>query len=326
MMRSRSAVLPFLFTLALGASALADVVVPVSQSRIVSGSASASDENEDDSDTDSANSVDFGPFNAAASASAMVPDAIGAGGGWQDSEILGSSIVAAGGAFANGEGYSFEGFGSGFGQSAFSVTFDLLVDSTYSLTGDIEAFDNGGAGLTLLSGVSTVFSTSVSNGQDTINESGLLLAGQYTLNVSTSGSAFGGGFSFDYASGAYDVTLGLTGLVPSPRATSVGPLGGPFSGGNIVLVTGTCFTPTTTVAFDGIPATSVTYVDASTLQVVAPAHPMPLPVGPPPRVVRLFLAVDVTVADGGFQSTLPLGYVYGSSGDRRRAGGRVQRP
>jgi hypothetical protein len=55
-------------------------------------------------------------------------------------------------------------------------------------------------------------------------------------------------------------TLSVTGETPS-RAKR----------GAIVTIKGLGFTPTSTVSFHGIPATSVTYVSATTLKAVVPA-------------------------------------------------------
>ncbi len=72
-------------------------------------------------------------------------------------------------------------------------------------------------------------------------------------------------------------------------------------------VTGTCFTPTTAVRFGGIEASSVTFVDESTLRVQVPPLPMQPTLAP---CGALYFPVDVTVSDGGETSTLELGYVY----------------
>lgn len=321
-MRTRDLALPLFASLAFASVSLADVIVPVSQNRSVAGTASATDEFDFDSDSDSDVAVGFGPFVEGAAATAIVSDALGSGGGTQNSEIGGSIISAIGSSFANGEGYTFEAFGDGSGSSSFSVTFDVLVDSSYTLTGYVEAFDNGSTSMSLMKGAATLFSEFGSGGQTLINESGVLAAGQHTLNADTGGSAFGGGGFFDYASGAYDITLTLTPSVPVPRVQQVGPSSGSFAGGNTVLVTGTCFTPSTTVAFDGIPAASVTYVNENTLSVVVPAHPLPTQILGTFRAARLLLAVDVTVTDGPSQDTLAYGYVYGGT----VVGGQQQRP
>ena len=308
-MRTRTVTLAFLSLVPFGSTALADVTTPVSQTRSVSGTASATDLSGNDSDSASDQAVDFAPFASGAAANASVPDALGAGGGTLDSTLLGSTISAFGTSFANGEGYSPDGFGSGSGSSTFSYTFDLNQASNYSLSGYVEAFDNGSASMSLKQGGTTIFSASAFGEQVFIGESGLLAAGQYTLEASTSGSAFGDELFFDYASGAYDLTLFFEGSAP-PAVTDVTPGTGPFTGGNIVTLTGSCFTPTTTVSFGGIPATSVTFVDEGTLTVEVPPHPLPTPVQKGRLVSRVSLFVDVTASNGASVGTLARGYVY----------------
>lgn len=54
--------------------------------------------------------------------------------------------------------------------------------------------------------------------------------------------------------------------------TMVAPNSGSTEGGDTVTVVGTGFTPATTVNFGGVAATTVTYVNSTTLRAVAPAH------------------------------------------------------
>ncbi len=61
---------------------------------------------------------------------------------------------------------------------------------------------------------------------------------------------------------------------PAPVVTSLSPAFGPPAGGTRVTITGMNFTEdeTTSVTFDGIPATSVSVIGGSTMIVTAPAH------------------------------------------------------
>ena len=74
-----------------------------------------------------------------------------------------------------------------------------------------------------------------------------------------------------------------------PSVNGVSPTTSPATGGTNVTVTGTNFTPASTVSFGGTPATSTTYVSANELQATAP----PSSKGG---------AVDVTVTVGGLTS------------------------
>ncbi|MFI1963269.1 beta strand repeat-containing protein [Streptomyces pathocidini] len=63
--------------------------------------------------------------------------------------------------------------------------------------------------------------------------------------------------------------------VGAPTITSLSPDAGPLTGGNTVTITGTNFTPGATVQFGANPATSVTFVSSTQLDVVVPATGVP---------------------------------------------------
>lgn len=112
-----------------------------------------------------------------------------------------------------------------------------------------------------------------------------------------------------HAPGAVDVTVtnlngsgtlssGFTYDAP-PTLTSLAPANGSPLGTTVVTLTGTGFNALTTVSFDGIAATSVTFIDALTLEAVAPAHA--------PGVV------DVTVTNANGTDTLVGSFTYDSA-------------
>jgi hypothetical protein len=76
-----------------------------------------------------------------------------------------------------------------------------------------------------------------------------------------------------------------------PTITGIAPSSGPSSGGTVVILTGTNFTPASTVLFGAGPALGVTFVSATTLTAVAPAG-------------TADTTVDVTVATAGGTSAL----------------------
>ncbi|MGK8524416.1 IPT/TIG domain-containing protein [Nocardia asteroides] len=84
------------------------------------------------------------------------------------------------------------------------------------------------------------------------------------------------------------------GYVPAPVLASIQPNSGPETGGNTITLTGTGFTDTTAVTFDGTPATSFTVVSDAQLTAIVPAGTGP---------------ADVTVTTAGGTST-PLTYTY----------------
>ncbi len=75
-----------------------------------------------------------------------------------------------------------------------------------------------------------------------------------------------------------------------PVVTSISPVSGPIAGGTTVTITGTGFAAGATVDFGASAATSVNYVDATTITAVSPAVASPA-------------TVDVTVTVSGVQST-----------------------
>jgi IPT/TIG domain/Putative Ig domain len=98
-----------------------------------------------------------------------------------------------------------------------------------------------------------------------------------------------------------DGLLETTSVPNIPSVTGVSPITGPATGGTNVTVTGTNFTPTSTVSFGGGPATTTTYVSASELQATAP----PSCAG----------AVDVTVTSNGLTSRANNQDLFSSTGN-----------
>lgn len=84
--------------------------------------------------------------------------------------------------------------------------------------------------------------------------------------------------------------------VDPPTLTAVGPNTGDVSGGTLITLTGTGFTPGSTVTLDGVPATQVAFVSATELTAFTPAH------GP--------AMVDVVVTSDGVPATLVYGFTY----------------
>lgn len=100
------------------------------------------------------------------------------------------------------------------------------------------------------------------------------------------------------------VSFTLQNVAPAPAArlslVSVAPKTGPVAGGNTVTVTGTGFDATDTVTFDGIAATNMTLMSATSITVTAPAHAAG--------------AVMVNVTSDGQQAILANGYIYQAAG------------
>lgn len=111
-----------------------------------------------------------------------------------------------------------------------------------------------------------------------------------------------------YASGLSDVVVTTPYGYPSaafsgfdyklPAITAVTPAAGSVDGGETLTITGTDFVPGVSILFNGIDAASTTYVDASTLYVVAP-----------PGAAGLS-SLTVTTPLGGYTSDPYAGYTY----------------
>jgi hypothetical protein len=100
------------------------------------------------------------------------------------------------------------------------------------------------------------------------------------------------------------ISFTLQNGAPAPKGrlslATVTPKTGPVAGGNLVTLVGKNFDATDTVTFDGITATNLTLVSATSITVTAPAHAA----GP----------VSVSVTSDSEQSTMTNGYTYQAAG------------
>jgi hypothetical protein len=118
------------------------ILVPVSQTRSLSGNSYAEDMYGGPfSDSDFDQAVDFTPFHGAIAADASVDGAIGSGDGQQASSIIANGIVAAGSMFANAETWDFGASADASAENRMEVTFQVMAETDYHLQGQINAFD-----------------------------------------------------------------------------------------------------------------------------------------------------------------------------------------
>ncbi|MFJ1270234.1 IPT/TIG domain-containing protein, partial [Legionella lytica] len=103
------------------------------------------------------------------------------------------------------------------------------------------------------------------------------------VNNGVSNAVLSGGFTYQPA---------------APTLVSISPNSGSMAGGAAVTVSGTNFTPSTSLTIDGIAATSITVVNATTLTAVTPAY------------VSGSLVKNVVVNNGVGSATLINGYTY----------------
>jgi hypothetical protein len=219
----------------------ADLIQPISQVRTVAGAASADDSTGHVDGADSDAAVDFGLFDSSRSVDADLPDAYGSGGGWQESELGTATLVAEGSAFANGESYAGDGWGSGDGSSIFEVSFQLTAPADATVLGEVVKYDNGRAWIRFTGPDGLIFDVYAS-GETPFGRSLFLPAGQYTLEIRATGSALGESYYFDYAFASYSATLtvcpagdldedGVVGLADlSVLLAHYGGPGGPYDG------------------------------------------------------------------------------------------------
>lgn len=92
-------------------------------------------------------------------------------------------------------------------------------------------------------------------------------------------------------------------VIDAVSATAIAPDNASTSGGTAVTITGTGFAGDCKVAFDGIPASSVTIASATSLRAIAPAHPAG--------------TASVTVTCDGDEATLPAAFTVKSPARRR---------
>lgn len=85
------------------------------------------------------------------------------------------------------------------------------------------------------------------------------------------------------------------GAVIPPTISAISPTYGGIAGGDSVTITGTNFTPSTTLTIGGVSATP-TFVNSTTLTAITPAHAAG--------------AVDVVVTESGMAATLAAGFTY----------------
>ncbi|MGH7217887.1 MAG: IPT/TIG domain-containing protein [Candidatus Microsaccharimonas sp.] len=98
--------------------------------------------------------------------------------------------------------------------------------------------------------------------------------------------------------GQYDELLNAYTFIGDPQISAVAPTSGSVTGGDTVTINGASFTAQTKVSFGGVDATTVNYIDSTTLSVIVPA-------GASPGIV------DVVVKDDlGQQSVLAQSFTY----------------
>lgn len=232
MLRSRDVFTLLFAACAITAAASADFISPTSQVRSVDVFAEVVGPESSDTHSDFHEALDFSPYVHTVSVSSLIAslpeDITSDAEASQDSAILGSALSASG--TTQGQcGSNAQISSSSNSSSVFAVTFQLLVDADYTLSGSISSSLTGlgGDGFALigLEGAGgTVHQIQVTDTNDSIFETGNLPAGEYTLIALANNelSANDGGAAA--GTGDYNVTLEFTPEPASALLLAIGAL------------------------------------------------------------------------------------------------------
>ena len=190
----------------------AQLIQPTSQTRAVTVSAFVEDRGGTDEAFDSLSATDFDPFAGSTSVTAQVLTGSAVGGATLESEILGTSISAAGTAFATSVALGLGTVAESDGASVMSLSFTLTCDANFVLQGVVSAIDNGSANL-VFNGTS--YLASGPSRQHAIDASGTLAAGDHTIVMSANGEAFASSFGTLNGSAEFRMDLELSAVFPS---------------------------------------------------------------------------------------------------------------
>ena len=221
----RSACTLFAMTLVAG-TAQAQLIQPVEQLRVVQTVASVTDSNGTQTDLLNELAPDFGEFSQSFNSSINLPgfEATAEASASQSSQILSNAILAEATFDADPDvsasGVSAEASGSSY----VSVTFEIGVPVTYSLTGELTQ-TAGAAVATLLVQTQSIEQFVSFDGTVPVNGSGTLLPGLYTLELQAAGIATSTPGSDGETSGGYSIQFVVTSQVPSFCDGSAGSSG-----------------------------------------------------------------------------------------------------
>jgi hypothetical protein len=187
------------------ASAFASGITVLGQDRRVSGSTFATTPLDFDSDVQEFVAPDGGPFEASAVVHAAVDGATGSASGSQISVVMPYAIEASGAYDASAEVTVQNGTAYASCQSNVALRFVVPEATTYVLQGFLEAANDGVATFQLSRPFLTVEWFSAADEHLDLNETGVIDAGTYDVNVTASGTAAADVGVPAQVSGAYDI-------------------------------------------------------------------------------------------------------------------------
>jgi len=218
----RSILLATLATAGLVASQAQASVVPVEFDRSVRTAAIAGDgDGLGDVDDDFVPFGADGAFDETSMALAEVDVATATSSSFQVSTITPTSIVATGGFTTSAETSTEGAFAEAFGLSNVVYRFEVTTETTFLLTGTVEAAGQGGANVFLVSADTRPVDVHLEGGLLELDEAGTLAPGAYIFQVVTSG--WGQRFPEHVApaSGAFDLSFELAATVAVPPGGAI---------------------------------------------------------------------------------------------------------
>ena len=182
---------------------------------------------------------------------------------------------------------------NGFTYTASAPTVSSITPSTGSTAGGTSVTISGTQfvpGTTVTIGGVAATSVSVTNSTTLTATTPAYVSGSLTTDVVVNNGT-----------GSATLTGGFTYTVGAPTLVSINPNTGSTAGGSSVTLSGTNFTPGTTVTIGGVSATGITATNSTTLTATTPTY------------VSGSFSKDVVVNNGSGTATLTNGYTYSAT-------------
>ena len=214
-------------------AALAAEGTLIGQDRRVSGNTFVTTPADFDTDHQEFTATDGGPFDAAALTSALVTGSSASTTATQSSTVTPRAVFATGAFDASAQVNVAGGTAYAAAQSNVALRFTVPEATTYELQGYVEAVNGGFVSIGFSRPFLTVEFFSTTDQHLDLDESGLIDAGTYDLNITASTSANADVGVLVHTSGAYDLQLILgsaTAVIPAAASSRLVAAPNPFFG------------------------------------------------------------------------------------------------
>ncbi len=214
----------FLLSLACVPASHADLVV-VSETRRAATTAFAFSATDTDNEDRFAVAPPAAPFDVSLFADAALPEGGATATATQTSSLDASSVRAAGSVTGDSQVLVAGATAYGIAQSNVAVRFTLAEPAEFAVTGFLDAEGDAVLNVALSRPFETLVWVTAQDGDTALDESGVLEAGEYDLNVSC--TANGTSFAVDeigHAAAEYEVHLVLGGATDAPVLASDAPV------------------------------------------------------------------------------------------------------